>query len=60
MHCKLDSTTQSGMIVIQDADLEYDPSDWTPMFRLYERKKIRWHDGIKALWYVMKFRLVRA
>jgi glycosyltransferase involved in cell wall biosynthesis len=24
------------VIVIQDADLEYDPSDWTPMFRLFQ------------------------
>jgi len=24
------------VIVIQDADLEYDPSDWTPMFRLLQ------------------------
>ena len=24
------------VVVIQDADLEYDPSDWTPMFRLMQ------------------------
>ena len=27
---------KGDVIVIQDADLEYDPSDWTPMFRLLQ------------------------
>jgi len=91
------------VLVVQDADLEYDPQDWTlKMFtrevkdtlritcndfgfelqlgaqimrarrwRIYEvgihyygrtyheGKKINWKDGVKALWYLIKFRFGR-
>jgi len=34
------AAVSGDVIVIQDADLEYDPSDWAPMFELVGRRKI--------------------
>ena len=30
------SLARNEVVVIQDADLEYDPSDWAPMYRLFQ------------------------
>jgi glycosyltransferase involved in cell wall biosynthesis len=34
------AAAQGDVIVIQDADLEYDPEDWAPMFDLIARRKV--------------------
>jgi len=35
------------VVVIQDADLEYDPSDWQPMYDLIEVRKVACESAFK-------------